>query len=72
MNYQQNLLISAAGNFDQMVAELGFDRTEDLADVARENHFVKFLDHLSGRKLTQPATLFARRALALAMRILLQ
>jgi len=35
-------LSRAVGDFNQMVAELGLDRAEDLADFTGENHFIPF------------------------------
>jgi len=48
-----------------MVAELGFDRSLDLADFGEKNDFVKFLYHHAGSKLPQIATLASRRALGM-------
>ena len=60
---ETQISIGTIGDFDQMVTELGFDRAEYFADLSRENHIVKFLDHLTRGELTQSPTLLAGRAL---------
>src|SRR5690606_6712686 len=54
--------VLAAGHFQQVIAELGLDRT--LHDVERraEDHGIEFLDHLTGAKRTQVAALATGRA----------
>ena len=40
-------LLGAAGDPDQMMAELGLDRSEDLLDLAGEDDLVELRDHLA-------------------------
>ena len=55
-------LIRAAGYFQQMIAELGFDRALHRIYVGAENHLIEFRHHLPRAEGTKVATLRARRA----------
>ena len=49
--------IFAAGDFEQVVAELSLYRPLDLVDVCAEDDFVELGDHLAGAELTKITTL---------------
>jgi len=56
-------LFRSFGNLDEVIAELGFDRTMNLADFAVENNLIKFPHHLASAKFAQIPTLSTRRTL---------
>lgn len=40
-------VLTPAGNFDQVITELGFDRSENFPDFAAEDDFIELPDHLA-------------------------
>jgi hypothetical protein len=55
--------LSALGDLDQVIPELGLDRAMHLADLVIKNHAVEFRNHLPLRKLTKVPAAAPRRTL---------
>ena len=55
--------LHAACNLQQMVTELGLDRTVYLMQGAAEYHCIEFLDHLAGTEFSQIPAASAGRTL---------
>ena len=53
-------LVRAGLDFQEVVAELGLDGAVNNADVAGENHGIKFGNHLALSERAQVAALFSR------------
>ena len=51
--------VRALGDFQEVVAELRFDRTVYDVQLTVEDDVVEFLDHLAGAKLAEVAALLA-------------
>ncbi len=48
-------MAGAGGDLDQVVAELGLNRTVDRADIAGEDDLVELRNHLTGTELAEIA-----------------
>ncbi len=55
--------ISTIGDFDQVIAELGLDRTVYLVHFRTKYHLVEFGHHLSRAKFTECSSLLSGRAI---------
>ena len=53
--------LAATGHFQQVIAELGFNRALKGIHFRVENYFVEFFDHHAGPELTQVSALRFRR-----------
>ena len=55
-------LVFATGDFDQVVAKCRLDRAQHFVQVAAENDFVEFLNHLPRTELPEVTSRFSGRA----------